>query len=1210
MKRVMLLTLVLAMLALQSMAALGQVAPTGDPAADHDTPAEATAGEPTAAPPSTAPLPATAPPAGATSAGPPVASTEPPVGPPAGTPPAQPLLNLPLTIPGPGATIPPATGTLTPQPVGPAGTAPPRPQNPLAELAPFLKDGLQFTAPALPGTTIEAGFEGNPRYIASQNVAITWSEGKDAAWGYSKSLGRWAKQSLDPPATEANEVPIVSNNIAIWPTGTAIYGFSGAAGRWAKQSLDPPATKEMPALNDSVAVLQVGATFYGFSGAASRWDVLKLPAESKATIVIDDEYALVTDREALYTFSAATGQWSSPQDATPQIGDATIGDASGTSGASEVRSFQLRHANAVTLESTLLRQLFADELRLGANHTGLGDTIIARGSPQALDQLEALLKVLDRPAQPATGNGRSPELLSGDMGYGMEEGMMGVPGVPGGMSGRPASRAQLQRDLDDAERRAAELAKQLRENQPRGRSGQSPAALEQAVAQAFTARQNLHQHDLAALETRLKSTRETLTMRERIKQQIIERRVADLLNPNLKWDAPPTAVQLNAARPTTGAADSPAVRDTLAVRRDKLRERWDIVFNLYKGGRVNYQEAIRAANEAYESDTAIAVTTEVQIQAAERHVERSRSLLQLVEEKHHHEVEPIQAKLAAEALVLNAEAILATAQGTANRLSARPTTSPGPTTETTDIPPVLRFANDLRGTWLQVAQERNGEASLVKPGTVFTLTFDGNRYMLRQGAEAYARGTFKVGSEVGRSRELDTVRTWLKGETEETQRPQQELGLAQLNENTLQWCYGGMRANERPDNLRTKQDDGRLLTEWRRVSLDPLSDEQLRSIDLADLTSEENGSLKGATAIAVESTTLASGEISSRSAEAVTVHIRGLDEAIFQFGDHSHRLDEKLIFRIPRSSTFHTEVSQIPSRDGLTLHAEWRAGQDMSRMAGTDAEVNVLVTAEDLDRVANGLQVVKAYFAPHEGRPYQVESLDSTRLDPGVDPVREANKRGNLLVVLTLTKARPAADGGGAAAKPGPAAVEAPAPVPSAGGNRPSAGDSPLILARPEEFQERLSELHHKVVAAQQIVDQRNEEFTAGKSEQRLINNAVADLRSWQNKLDLAKAEYEAQIRLLESELESNQLSAEAAQREFERAEQLAKQNAISSSERDNARLAMQQAQAKLDRARTLLELYRKVGELSLAEPAADSQPTKPMPAEPTTPAGEAAEPK
>jgi len=60
--------------------------------------------------------------------------------------------------------------------------------------------------------------------------------------------------------------------------------------------------------------------------------------------------------------------------------------------------------------------------------------------------------------------------------------------------------------------------------------------LRAAVVAAFDARQNLQRAELAALEQKLISMRRTISAREKIKPQIVDRRIEELLNPALDWD--------------------------------------------------------------------------------------------------------------------------------------------------------------------------------------------------------------------------------------------------------------------------------------------------------------------------------------------------------------------------------------------------------------------------------------------------------------------------------------------------------------------------------------------------------------------------------------------------------------------------------------------------------------------------------------------------
>ncbi len=60
------------------------------------------------------------------------------------------------------------------------------------------------------------------------------------------------------------------------------------------------------------------------------------------------------------------------------------------------------------------------------------------------------------------------------------------------------------------------------------------------VRQAFESRQNLQRAELAEFARRLKCIQQSIEMREQVSQQIIDRRVQELLNPNLEWEKPGT----------------------------------------------------------------------------------------------------------------------------------------------------------------------------------------------------------------------------------------------------------------------------------------------------------------------------------------------------------------------------------------------------------------------------------------------------------------------------------------------------------------------------------------------------------------------------------------------------------------------------------------------------------------------------------------------
>ena len=97
--------------------------------------------------------------------------------------------------------------------------------------------------------------------------------------------------------------------------------------------------------------------------------------------------------------------------------------------------------------------------------------------------------------------------------------------------GSGASVVELRKDYEAADAQAHRLAEQLQQSPDAAKK----AELRQAVQRAFTARQSLLRAELLEMQTRLLQTQRSIEMRERISDQIIQRRVEDLLNPQLKW---------------------------------------------------------------------------------------------------------------------------------------------------------------------------------------------------------------------------------------------------------------------------------------------------------------------------------------------------------------------------------------------------------------------------------------------------------------------------------------------------------------------------------------------------------------------------------------------------------------------------------------------------------------------------------------------------
>ena len=106
---------------------------------------------------------------------------------------------------------------------------------------------------------------------------------------------------------------------------------------------------------------------------------------------------------------------------------------------------------------------------------------------------------------------------------------------------------------------------------------------------------------------------------------------------------------------------------------------------------------------------------------------------------------------------------------------------------------------------------------------------------------------------------------------------------------------------------------------------------------------------------------------------------------------------------------YRLKLSNIPARAGVSLYPTIEVAPSTP---ATDAylahnAIPVQFTAEDFDQVIDGGNfVTKVIYLPDPK--YQelavagVETLVSTRLEPGVDPILEADKRGTILLIVRL----------------------------------------------------------------------------------------------------------------------------------------------------------------------------------------------------------------
>ena len=113
-------------------------------------------------------------------------------------------------------------------------------------------------------------------------------------------------------------------------------------------------------------------------------------------------------------------------------------------------------------------------------------------------------------------------------------------------------------------------------------------------------------------------------------------------------------------------------------------------------------------------------------------------------------------------------------------------------------------------------------------------------------------------------------------------------------------------------------------------------------------------------------------------------------------------------YDFPQGAIYRLKLTNIPGREGVELYPTLEVAPVTPRTAAFIAHntVPVQLADEDLDQVTTGNFVTKVVYLPDPD--YQelavagVETLVSTRLDPGVDPVVEADRRGSILAIIRI----------------------------------------------------------------------------------------------------------------------------------------------------------------------------------------------------------------
>ena len=113
-------------------------------------------------------------------------------------------------------------------------------------------------------------------------------------------------------------------------------------------------------------------------------------------------------------------------------------------------------------------------------------------------------------------------------------------------------------------------------------------------------------------------------------------------------------------------------------------------------------------------------------------------------------------------------------------------------------------------------------------------------------------------------------------------------------------------------------------------------------------------------------------------------------------------------YNFPQGAMYRLKLANIPGRPGVELFPTLEVGPAMPRTEAFLAHnaIPVEFTDEDFDQVMTGNFVTKVIYLPdpefQEMALAGVGTLVSTRLDPGVDPIVEADRRGAIMAIVRL----------------------------------------------------------------------------------------------------------------------------------------------------------------------------------------------------------------
>jgi len=358
------------------------------------------------------------------------------------------------------------------------------------------------------------------RQIDDEQIIITWSKKQDELRGFSTKLGEWSVFKQTP-----------QSRLSVSSGGT-------------------------------VACVRLDDSLVAYSGEMGWWDVIPLP--KKSTAVAEAERGLVTIQEGehLYTFAASKGQWTSPTDPELQPVEGTLSIYANYKQLSKIQFNRndpmLAHRN---------RQIDVNYTTPSGFPEGWFELTIRAGRKSYFDEVIKAFKAIELvpPLKKTPDNDSSPSDEK----------------APASDQELQAKIASLSEKMTRLESEAVAMGKSL--SSKKAPTDEERQGLAERVSQSFDARQEMQLLESRLMSLKLAKVNENLTARQTLRSRIVERRVAELLDPSSEatsWKNPKTESIATIGQPANSLFDK-SVEDLYSIGlsvSDKVKkehhERW------------------------------------------------------------------------------------------------------------------------------------------------------------------------------------------------------------------------------------------------------------------------------------------------------------------------------------------------------------------------------------------------------------------------------------------------------------------------------------------------------------------------------------------------------------------------------------------------------------------------------------------------------------